>query len=115
MVKPRVYADFHNADSQGRVRLNCDGTIEDLSRQQVELRDGLVLALYSDDADDQGQLDELLVDGVVTFSEQERCWVATIDWPAIRHASDEGGVPDNGDNQSSCPPSARRLGTERGI
>jgi hypothetical protein len=30
MNKPKVYADFQNADSQGRLRLNCLGTVEDL-------------------------------------------------------------------------------------
>ena len=28
MVTPKVYADFHNADSNGHLRLNCVGTIE---------------------------------------------------------------------------------------
>ena len=28
MNKPRVFADFHNADPQGRLRLNCMGTVE---------------------------------------------------------------------------------------
>jgi hypothetical protein len=88
MVKPRVYADFHNADSQGRLRLNCIGTIEDLAEQHIDLREGLLLSLYSDDLDDKGQLDELVVDGVVSFSEDEHCWVAAIDWAAIHHASD---------------------------
>ena len=88
MVKPKVYADFHNADSQRRLRLNCVGTIEDLAQQHIELRESLLLTLYSDDLDDKGQLDELLVDGVVSFSEEEHCWVAAIDWTAIRHASD---------------------------
>lgn len=88
MVMPKIYADFHNADAQGRLRLNCVGTIEDLAEQQVELREGLALTLYSDDLDANGQLDELLVDGVVSFSEDEHCWVAAIDWTAIRHASD---------------------------
>jgi len=87
MTKP-VYADFHNADSQGRLRLNCVGTIEDLARQQIELREGLTLTFYSDDLDDDGALDKLLVDGIVSFSEEEDCWVATIDWHAIRHSSD---------------------------
>lgn len=90
MRKPKVYADFHNADSQGRLRLNCVGTVEDLSQQQVELRAGLVLTLYSDDLNEQGQPDELLVEGVVSFSEEEHCWVAVIDWDAIHHASDGG-------------------------
>jgi len=88
MVKPKIYADFHNADSQARLRLNCVGTTEDLARLQVELREGLLLTLYADDLDDNGDLDELLVDGVVSFSEEEHCWVAAIDWSAIHHASD---------------------------
>ena len=36
MANPKIYADFHNADSLGRVRLNCAGTLEDLSQQRVE-------------------------------------------------------------------------------
>jgi hypothetical protein len=87
MVKP-IYADFHNADSQGRLRLNSVGTIEDLARQQIELREGVTLTFYSDDLDSDGALDKLLVDGVVSFSEEEDCWVAMIDWSAIRHSSD---------------------------
>lgn len=89
MVPPKVYADFQNADAQGRLRLNCLGTLEDLSRQKVQLREGLALTLYADDLDDHGQLDELRVEGVVTYSEAEHCWVAVIDWAAIRHASEE--------------------------
>lgn len=88
MVKPKIYADFHNADAQGRLRLNCIGTIEDLAEHQVELREGLLLTLYADDLDDKGRPDELQVDGVVAFSEEEHGWVAAIDWTAIRHASD---------------------------
>ena len=89
MDTPRIFADFHNADTNGRVRLNCVGTIEDLARQRITLRDGLVVTLYSDDLDASGQPDELRVEGVVSFSEPEHCWVAAIDWSAIRHASDE--------------------------
>ena len=89
MQKPKVYADFHNADAQGRLRLNCLGTTDDLARQAITLHDGMALTLYSDDADEKGQLDELLVDGVASFSNEENCWVATIDWSAIHHASDE--------------------------
>ena len=95
-AKPRIYADFHNADSQGRLRLNCIGTMEDLAQQQVKLHPGLALTLYADDADDQGRLDELEVDGVVGFSEEEHCWVATIDWEAIKHASERQSTSANG-------------------
>jgi hypothetical protein len=75
MNKPRVFADFHNADTQGRLRLNCIGTVEDLARQQISLQDGQSLVLYSED---------LEVDGVVRYSEEENLWVAVIDWDAIR-------------------------------
>ena len=89
MSSPRIYADFHNADANGRLRLNCVGTIEDLARQGIALHEGMRLSLYSDDLDANGRLDELQVEGVVSFSEPEHCWVAAIDWSAIHHASDE--------------------------
>ena len=75
MSVARIYADFHNADEQGRLRLNCVGTIEDLARYRVELRDGEKLVLYSE---------ELEVDGVVQYSNVERLWVAVVDWQQIR-------------------------------
>ncbi len=75
MQKPRVFADFHNADAQGRLRLNCVGTVEDLTCQKIVLKEGQSLILYSED---------LEVDGVVRFSEKENLWVAVIDWDAIR-------------------------------
>ena len=70
-----IFADFHNADPQGRLRLNCIGTIEDLARQQILLQDGKLLTLYSED---------LEVDGIAQYSESENLWVAVIDWDAIR-------------------------------
>ena len=75
MKKPRVFADFHNADVKGRVRLNCTGTEEDLTCQKISLQEGQSLILYSED---------LEVDGVVRYSEKENLWVAVIDWDAIR-------------------------------
>src|SRR5207245_6390857 len=114
MVKPKVYADFHNADANGRLRLNCVGTVEDLARLGITLRDGMPLTLYSDDLDIKGQLDELLADGVVSFSEEEHCWVASIDWTAIRHASDDQRPRTNGNGHS--PPSASvDSGPESGV
>lgn len=79
MKSPRIFADFHNADEQGRLRLNCVGTIEDLSRQNIKLEDGKFLALYDE---------ELEVDGVVQYSQEESLWVAVIDWKQIRQVED---------------------------
>lgn len=75
MSKPRIFADFHNADEQGRLRLNCIGTIEDLARQRADLEEGQCMILYSE---------ELEVDGVVQFSIDEKIWVASIDWDRVR-------------------------------
>lgn len=75
MNRPRIFADFHNADAQGRLRLNCIGTIEDLSLQRIELQNGQLLTLYSE---------ELEVDGAVQYSEAEKVWVATINWDQIK-------------------------------
>jgi hypothetical protein len=79
MNYPRIFADFHNADEQGRLRLNCVGTIEDLSRQNIKLQDGQLLALHDE---------ELEVDGVVRYSEEESLWVAAIDWTQIKQVED---------------------------
>lgn len=86
MSNPRIYADFHNADVQGRIRLNCIGTVEDLARQQITLRDGLLLRLYSE---------ELEVEGQVQYSTEENLWVAVIDWDAIREVKAESIPPED--------------------
>ena len=103
MVPPRIYADFNNLDANNHLRLTCRGTHDDLQRAGIELHDGLILTLYMDDADDAGRPDELRIEGVVRFNENENCWVAAVDWSALRHASDESitgsptpGEPANG-------------------
>lgn len=79
MDRPRIFADFHNADTQGRLRLNCIGTVEDMARQQITMREGQLLTLYSED---------LEVDGQTQYSTEENLWVAVIDWNAIRRQED---------------------------
>lgn len=75
MSTPRVFADFNNADPQGRLRLNCIGTIQDLNSQQLILQSGLKVSIYSE---------SLEVPGVVQFSDEEGIWVASINWDEIR-------------------------------
>lgn len=90
MAHPRIYADFQNLDDFNRLRLTSAGTLQDLERQGIRLQEGLVFTFYTDDADDEDQPDELRVEGVVQYDQEAQCWVGTIDWAAIRHASDEG-------------------------
>jgi hypothetical protein len=75
VAKPIIYADFNNADRAGRLRLNCAGTIEDLSRQGIQLREGMHLTLHDE---------ELEADGEAHFSSEEQIWVARINWQMIR-------------------------------
>ncbi len=85
----RVYVDFLKTDDEGRLILSCYGTMQDLARYGIELREGLALTFYSDDADDAGNPDDLIVEGVVQYDKTSNQWVALIDWNAIRHVSDE--------------------------
>lgn len=82
-TKPRIYADFHNADAQGRVRLNCEGTLADLADQGLELHEGLSVTLYDDDGSD-GKPASLTVDGLVSYSSDEQLYVAAVDWSALQ-------------------------------
>jgi hypothetical protein len=75
MSKPVIYADFHNADSGGRLRLNCIGTTQDLARLGVRLQEGLEVTLHDKDVQAEGK---------VQYSDEERIWVARVDWRAIR-------------------------------
>ena len=75
MSKPVIYADFNNADPRGCLRLNCIGTVEELSRQGVQLREGLQLIVHDE---------ELEADGEAHFSTEEQIWVALINWRMVR-------------------------------
>ena len=79
MSRPRIYADFQNLDDANRLRLTCAGTHEDLQRQGIQLRQGMVLLFYTDDADDDGRPDELQAEGVVEYDPTEECWGASVD------------------------------------
>ena len=90
-MAPRVYADFQNLDERNCVRLTCAGTMDDLDRGGLRLHPGLVLTLYTDDEDAAGLPDELRVEGVVHYDDEQQCWVASVDWDALRYASVEDG------------------------
>ena len=92
-MKPRLYADFQNLDDEGRIRLNTQGTLRDLARLNRTLTDGAPVVLYTDDADEEGRADDLLIDAVARRT-ADGTWVADADWDSLRHASDE--VPTNG-------------------
>jgi hypothetical protein len=89
MDTPRIYADFNNLDDKNRIKLTLVGTQADLARFGIQLQEGMTLTFYMDDADDEGRPDDILVEGVVYYNNQEKCWVAEAKWDALRNASDK--------------------------
>ncbi|SIO55585.1 hypothetical protein SAMN04488055_5790 [Chitinophaga niabensis] len=73
---PKIFADFNNNDTLGRIRLNTNGTMRDLAKLNIKLEEGLVLLL--DDT-------ELSTRGVVQFSEIENIWVVVVDWDHLHN------------------------------
>ncbi|PYP89929.1 MAG: hypothetical protein DMF61_01640 [Blastocatellia bacterium AA13] len=84
----RVYADFQKVDDDRRLILTTRGTMRDLAFFGIELQDGLILTFYSDDADDSGNKDDLVVKGVVHYDRRSERWVAEINWNEIKHESE---------------------------
>jgi len=69
-----LYADFNNTDAKGRLRLNCQGTLDDLAALGRDLKEGVEVTLTDG---------ELRVDGTVVASKEEGIWVAVIDWDKV--------------------------------
>jgi hypothetical protein len=85
----RVYVDFQKIDTEGRLVLTCAGTIRDVGRLGVRLRDGLQLEVYSDDLDAENQRDDLYAEGVVRYDIREARWVLELVPGSVRHASED--------------------------
>lgn len=78
MGTPKIYADFNNADRQGRLRLAVRGSEEDIRAQKLKLLNGMNIIVHDDD--------ELSANAEVVFSEEEKIWVAVIDWTKMKRA-----------------------------
>lgn len=85
---PKIYADFHKTDEDGKLILICIGTMRDLELYGIELSAGMEVIFYCDDADDCGKPDDLIVHGKVEYDHRAGHWVGVIDWNQIRHESD---------------------------
>lgn len=69
-----IYADFQNADRDGFVRLNTNGTVADLARLGLTLVDGLSVVISDG---------ELVSQATIRCPGVEGIWRAEIDWEAI--------------------------------
>lgn len=80
MVPVTIYADFNNADADGRVRLNGAGSLRDLARLGLQLQNGAPVTIHDE---------ELAADGEAEYSADEGVWAVRIDWALVRSWSAE--------------------------
>lgn len=96
--KPRVYADLNGGWRDGDnyvLWLNSSATERDLRYFGHALTPGLVLDFWTDDGDDEGNLDPLLFQGKVGFDEEKQNWYAVASWNDFHNASELKGAEDN--------------------
>ena len=65
----KIWVDFNNIGVDG-VRLICQGTLDDIKKNGIILKEGLRLIIWDE---------ELLAESIVKFSSNDNCWVAKID------------------------------------
>lgn len=90
--KKLVYADFMKCDLQGRLVLSARGTQNDLDRLGIQFETGMQVVFYNLDEDQDGNRDDLVVEGTLEFDSEENRWAAKIDWDAIANLS---SLPDD--------------------
>ncbi len=72
----RLWADFDNSDEDGRINLNCVGSLASIGALASPLRPG-TRVLLSDD--------QVEVEGVIEFDDAHGVWVAIPDWSTIEN------------------------------
>lgn len=88
-----VYADFNGLFSGGMLCLSHSDTSTDRSGNTIKLAAGMVLTAYDEDADENGNPDDLFATGtVIPAPKFARCngskWFLKIDADGVRHESD---------------------------
>ncbi|MGH8431450.1 MAG: hypothetical protein ACREUF_13715, partial [Solimonas sp.] len=69
-----IFVDFHNADAEGYVRLNTNGTLADLSRLGIVLQGGMSLQVSDG---------EITISGTVRVPGAEGVWRLQVDWKEV--------------------------------
>ena len=95
MSHPKVRADF-NGLFGGILCLSHEDTCLDENGSEFHLRPGLTLTAYDEDADDNGNRDDLIAHGVVEpapawLQSHGSKWVLRIDEHGVFHESDLRG------------------------
>lgn len=79
---------YPDAERGGRHYFRQIGTKQDMMLTDIELKEGMVLPFYCDDADDEGNPDDLIFEGTVHYDASKKQWYAILDEDSFRHESD---------------------------
>jgi hypothetical protein len=82
-----VWVDFM-ASASGRVPLDFPGTQKDLEDHKIALQEGIRLTLYTYDATQERDPDDLVCVGSVEWDSAEKRWMAAFDWESLTHVSE---------------------------
>src|SRR5688572_11072372 len=91
--EPRLYVDFNEMLEPGLVLLSKEDTEVDTHGNVVLLCEGLHVRIYDDDSDRNGNVDNLIAEGIVernvaTGWAAAAKWCCRIDSKGIRHESE---------------------------
>lgn len=81
-----LWVDFQNAGKDG-VRLICKGTLDEISEKGLTLHEGLQLIIWTEDQDDDGKPDNLVVNAVIKYSTIDGCWIAQFNVDDLKNES----------------------------
>jgi hypothetical protein len=90
---PGLYVDFNELLESDLVLLSQHDTRQDAKGNTVHLYEGLIISIFSDDVDGNGNPDNLVAEGVVERNRNDG-WAKHVKWcrrigsQGIRHQSD---------------------------
>jgi hypothetical protein len=94
MQRPVFYVDFNEMVDLNTVLLSAGDTKIDASGVSVQLQEGMPVSVYMDDRDENGNVDNLIADGLVVRNATSDWsahvkWCCRIDGNGIRRQSDD--------------------------
>lgn len=75
----RIYADFNNCEEGGKVRLNTNGSLNDLSQVKGKIEQGMFVWLYDEEFEVLTKLE---------YHPKWKIWLGEPNWSTIRYFDD---------------------------
>lgn len=95
MDRPRIYVDLNEMVTEEIALLSKEDTKMDSEGNMVAFYDRMPVFIYSDDASDTGETDNLLAEGIAIRYDlkgypgwEHVKWCVRIDWKSLSHESD---------------------------